>query len=335
MLPMLTVTGVPGLLYLNGRLCGETGMAAMPLSPDGVQYLELRPFDCGARGAVLRLRIERGVLREGLTGDVYAVQWPGGFIAMEMRGAPGGSGTDARDVPPRLLSSIAMPGGVYLLVDEGGVPSFGRDSREALFLPVEGITDGRVQMLPYPGLCAAEGSAAGCQYAAVLRADGAPEIVCFAKGSSARVDGQGVIHCVEPLGDFVRHTSVRTIAPDAYGDYREVSRELSFEEGAPRWPASPEDTARAWLEALLLGAHEEAAGYLLNPMELPRFQQTVGAYDAVAALPERGASGVRLGVLAVTGENLAIVREIVFTAVPRESAQGSYKIESVSEGICD
>ena len=37
MLPMLTVTGVPGIVYLNGIFCGETGEAALPVGMRGVQ----------------------------------------------------------------------------------------------------------------------------------------------------------------------------------------------------------------------------------------------------------------------------------------------------------
>lgn len=331
MLPMLTVTGVPGLLYLNGRLCGETGASAMPLSPDGVQYLELRPFDLEERGAVLRLRVEDGRLVEGVTGDVFAVQWPSGWIAMELKSAMGAQ--DAMATSPRLLSQLAMPGGQYLLVDEGGHASFGRDSVEAIFLPVEDIVDGTLRALPYAGLCLAEGSTTRGQFAAVLRAEDAPALLVVAQGSSVQVDGQGVMTSVEPLEDVVGHAILRTLAPDATGAFRETSRDIAWRDGMPRWPMSPQDTAKAWLEALLLGASEEAMGYLLQPSQQQQFMQVVGTFASVTQLPEDGDEGIRLGILQMEGENLATVREIRFTTVRMQGSQGEYKIESVWEGV--
>lgn len=333
MLPMLTVSGVPGLLYLNGRFCGETGAASMPLSPDGVQYLELRPFDAAAKGAVLRLRVQGGRLVEGVSGDVYAVQWPSGWIAMELKEESGAAREMAQ--PPRLLSSIQMPGGQYLLVDEGGVASFGRDANEAIFLPVDDILDGALRALPYPGLCVAEGRTRSGQYAAILRANDKPEIIQFAAGSVAQIDALGMLTSIEPLGDLVGHAAVRTFTPSPQGDYTETNRDMTWRDGAPNWPASAEDTARAWLEAVQIGAREEAAGYLLSPARQAAYEQAVGPFSAVTALPTVGASGIRLGVLQMTAENLAAVREIVFSVAQGLSEQGAFKIENISEGICD
>lgn len=110
MLPMLTFEGVPGLLYLNGRLCGETGRAAFPIAPDGIQYLELRPFDPEARGATLRLDLREGRLACDLPEGVYAVQWPGGWIAMELpdaRAEMARASVPAREASPQPHASPA------------------------------------------------------------------------------------------------------------------------------------------------------------------------------------------------------------------------------------
>lgn len=331
---MLTVTGAPGLVYLNGRLCGETGAAAMPLARNGVQYLELRPFDTNRSGAVLRLRMENGRLVEGISGDVFAVQWPDGWIALEMRDVT--EEAAAMDTPPKLLAQLDMPGGRYLLVSEGGVPSFGRNADEALFLPITGVTDASLRPLPYAGLCAAEGAGAEGRFAAVLRAEGAPEMVLCASGASVRLDAQGVLHALEAAGDLVGHASKCVWAPDAQGRYALKSREPAWLEGGPRWPATPLDTARAWLEAMRLSMREEAAGYLLRPENQERYERLVGLFDTVTALPPDGGEGVRWGVLRMEGPNLATVRRLTFSTRRQPGAQGDFKIEDiVEETACD
>lgn len=324
-MPMLTISGAPGLVYLNGRLCGETGAAAMPLAPDGVQYLELRPFDMDSHGAVLRLTMEDGRLKDGVTGDVFAVQWPDGWISLEIRK----EAANAPEADPVLLASIEMAGGRYLLVDEGGVPSFGRDAGEAFFLPVDGVGASTLRALPYPGLCAAEGNCANGRYAAILRADDAPEMLHCAVGPSVELDGMGTITNVEAAGDLVGHASVCVFAPDALGNYAMRSREPVWQDGAPRWPTSPGDTALAWLEALRYGAWEEAAGYLARPVAMRQLEQEIGQFDTVTEIPKDGSEGVHWGVLNMAGPNLARVRRLSFAMLRQPDAQGEWKIDSI------
>ncbi len=333
MLPMLTVTGVPGLIYLNGRFCGETGAAALPLAREGVQYLELRPFDPSARGAVLRLKVVDGKLVEGVSGDAFAVQWPGGWIALELRGKA--SGPEAPEAQPSLLASIHMPDGQYLLVNEGGIPSFGRDADEAVLLPLEGTSEASLKPLNEHGLCAAEGDCAEGRFAAVLRTQGTPEIVHCVAGMTAQADSLGTLRCVKSAGDTVGHATLSVWAPDAYGQYALHSREAAWQSGGPHWPQTPQETARAWLEALQFGAGDEAAGYLLRPEHGQRLVEMVGAFDAAVDLPEDGTEGVRLGVARLEGENLLAVRRLDFTLARQSSVQGNWKIESISEGVCD
>ncbi len=331
MLPMLTVTGAPGLLYLNGRLCGETGAAAMPIARDGVQYLELRPFDCATRGAVLRLHMENGLLTAGPAGNVYSVQWPNGWIALEIRAdAP----TDGGEAEPRLLAQVSMPGGQYLLVGEGDAIRFGRDAAESVTLPIQGAANASgaaIRPLPYPGLCAAEGACAAGRFAAVLRAEGEPEVVACGAGTSARIDAQGALHAVVPEDDIVGHAVASVFAPDAQGQYALISREAVWRDGAPRWPASRQETARAFLEAVRLGAADEAAGYLSRPEQANEIARRAGAFDAIVALPPDGADNPDIGVMRVDGPNSATVHRLTFTFTRRRTEQGEWKIDTVSE----
>ncbi|MDR0897312.1 MAG: hypothetical protein LBN04_05590 [Oscillospiraceae bacterium] len=327
MLPMLTLSGAAGLVYLNGRFCGETGAAAIPLARDGVQYLELRPFDPAQRGAVLKLKFEGGRLVAGAAGDAFAVQWPGGWVAMELRGDPGALEEEA----PVLLSQIQMPGGQYLLVSEGGVPSFGRSAEEAVFLPVDGVEEASLRALPYPGLCVAEGVAQGGAFAAVLRADGAPELLQHAQGASVRLDGQGALYCTETAGDLVGHATECVYVPDAQGRYALRSRDAAWADGEPHWPHGARETALAWLEALRYGAQSEAMGYVLRPIEAERLAQVAGDFASITELPPDGGEDTCWGVIRMDSPNMATVRRLSFTMARQPSAQGDWKIAEVAE----
>jgi len=325
---MLTVSGGPGLVYLNGRLCGETGIAAMPLAPDGVQYLELKPFDPKSTGAVLRLSLTDGKLVSGVTGDVFAVQWPGGWIALELRGE-----NCAHYAQPRLLTSLDMPGGKYLLVDEGGSLSFGRNEEESIYLPVEDVHSGFMRPHFFPGLCVAEGAAANGNYIAILKASDEPELCSFVIGEDAVIDAQGILHATEPVGDYVGHALATVYAPDARGNYALASREPTWLYGEPRWPQTESDTKRAFLEALTINAWSEAAGYLQRPADLEGFEMIIGAFDSITALPPSSGEGVEWGVLKMDGQNLASVRKVGFTMSYRPSKQGNWKIDSIAEDL--
>ena len=328
MLPMLTVSGGPGLVYLNGRLCGETGAAAMPLAPDGVQYLELKPFDARAQGAILRLRLENGRLMEGVTGDVFAIQWPGGWIAMEMRGA---ASKPARE--PELLTTIEMQGGRYLLVQEGEQISFGRNAEEAVILPVEGAVDGNMRPHFMQGLCIAEGTCEEGRYLAVLRGEKEPEVVHCMTGARVGMDAQGHIHVTESVGDIVGHAMQYVWRCDAKGHYTQTEKEPAWLAGEPTWPISQRDTAKAFLEAIQLGAYTEATGYMAHPYMAEQMDGILSAFDAVIALPEDGSAETSWGLLNMSAPNVGLVRKISFTFIERADAQGRWKIQSMREDV--
>ena len=288
----------------------------------GVQYLELRPFDPDTPAAALRLTFEDGRLTGGVTGNAFAVQWPDGRVELEMR-APARE-TDA----PRLLASA----GEYLLVAENGAASFGRNAGEAVFLPVTAPQSATLRALAALGLYAAEGECAQGRFAAVLGAQGAPEVAACACGATANVDANGTLRALEPVGDFAGHAYACTYAPDAEGAWRQVAREPAWEPGAPRAPQTPEETARAFLEAWQLGLTGEAARYAANPHEAARLAAAAGTYDAVVALPPDGSGETAVGVLSAEGEHIAGVRRIAYEA--RRDVTGAWKLAAMEEKAC-
>lgn len=322
MLPMLAVSGAAGIVYLNGIFCGETEQCVLPVSPHGVQYLEVRPFDAAVPGAALRLRFEDGRLVGGITGNAFAVQWPDGRIELELR-APA-----PEAAAPRLLASA----GEYLLVAEQNAASFGRTADEAVFLPVAFPETAALRALPSPGLYAAEGVCRDGQFAAVLSAQGAPKLLACACGSSAGVESDGTLRALEPVGDFAGHAFLCAYAPGEEGAWRRVSRQPAWEPGAPRAPQTPEETARAFLEALSLGLTGEAVRYVQSPADMQRFAQAADAYDSVVPLAPDGSGETAVGVLRADSEHVAAVRRLVYSA--RRDAAGQWKLTSLEEKSC-
>ncbi len=333
MLPMLTVQGAPGLTYLNGRLCGETGAVALPLARDGIQYLEVRPFGLETAGTALRLRLRGGCLCDGLPSGACAVQWPNGHIAIELRHEPPDR-PETDGAPPALLDAWEGPDGRYLLVSEAGAASFGRSAAEAVFLPVPAPGQASLRPLAQRGWLAAEGACGAGRFAAVLQAQGEPALLACASGLSASVDGQGALHCMEAENDLVGHARARVWSPDAQGRYAPRQEEIVWQYGGPRWPQTPRETARAWLEALCLGASEEASGYLAHPERQEDLAARIGVPGAVVDLPAEGEDGVRLGALELVRENVAVVRPFAFALARRAGRQGPWLIESVEALPC-
>lgn len=329
MLPILAVTGVPGLIYLNGMFCGETGQTALPLSRFGAQYLEVRPFRSSERGATMRLELDDGLLSGGLEENAFAVQWPDGRIELEIRPE---SGETAAAAPPALLDRLPVGGEDYLLVAESGVASFGRAAEEAVFLPVPEPREAALRALSAAGLVAACGACAQGRFAAVLRAQGAPEALCCRYGLSAEVDESGVLRCLEGVGDFAGHAFLCAYAPDENGLYRRAAREAAWENGCARRPDSPAQAARAYLEALLCGFTGEAAGYLLRPEDAAAFAEAAGAFDAVVELPPDGGAETALGALRAEGPRLARVRRLAYAAA--RDALGEWKLTGLAERPC-
>lgn len=224
--------GAPGLTYLNGRLCGETGAVALPLARDGIQYLEVRPFGLETAGTALRLRLRGGCLCDGLPSGACAVQWPNGHIAIELRHEPPDR-PETDGAPPALLDAWEGPDGRYLLVSEAGAASFGRSAAEAVFLPVPAPGQASLRPLAQRGWLAAEGACGAGRFAAVLQAQGEPALLACASGLSASVDGQGALHCMEAENDLVGHARAGSGVRTRRGDTRRARKKSSGSTAVP------------------------------------------------------------------------------------------------------
>nr|HML46928.1 hypothetical protein [Clostridia bacterium] len=88
------------------------------------------------------------------------------------------------------------------------------------------------------------------------------------------------------------------------------------------------DAARAWLEAVQSGAHDEAAKLLTQPALQPRLESEVGFFDEVVPLQPSlpGLAPVSWGLLSLVQPQIAQVRALGFVIRPVEDA---WRIERV------
>ena len=188
-------------------------------------------------------------------------------------------------------AEMKTPRGPLELFEARGALAIGYDGEDATELPVEGPYDDlslRAQPHPTMPLAAVTGQNDGGAFTVVVRLDNPPQVLQVIKGRPA---------------------------------------DWSFDSGQ-RSAAPPLELARAWLEAVRVGDHNEGARYLVNSAYHQRFANLVGAFDQTVALkyPVPGLAPVEMGVLSLVEPQVALVRAIGF--VGGDTGDG-WKIERV------
>lgn len=268
MLPVLTVSGPEGLLYLNGHFCGLCGKTSLPLSGDSAHFLQVFPFGTAAV-LTLRLTLENDFLTDIFPQDACAVQWPGGWIALEIPESP-------PETEPRLLSSIEKDGETFLLVDEGELLSFGQRASEAAELFVSRAENVRLQ--PMGEQFRIQGDCSEGEFFALCASSSPPRVLCCVCGDTVSLHADGAVSLTRRHADFRRHICRQVWTPGENGVYV-LSRQQVFPgEDAP-FPCLPHEVALAFLESLSLDCPDEAAQYLADPAMLPVWKERIGPFD--------------------------------------------------------
>lgn len=283
--PMLTVQAPAGLLYLNGRFCGETGGSGLPLTRDGVVYLEYRPLATRGEGMAMRLDLKSGQVTGGLIEGAYAVQWPGGLIELELRGeGPAGE--------PTLHAQLDTPKGRLLLIEQDGLLSLGFGPEDETVLPVDGpVTQVALRTQPHPSmpLVAVSGQGNLGPFTTVFLLDHPPQLLQCVQGRPVEWAPDGTLRTTRP---------------------------------------TPVDAARAWLDAVQTGSHDDAAQLLTQPALQSRLESEVGNFDQVVPLQPNlpGLAPVSWGLLSLVQPQIAQVRAMGFVLRPVEDV---WRIEKV------
>lgn len=221
---------------------------------------------------------------------VYAIEWPESLCQIELRPAP-------------LTPSASEP------------PVIPADAQDVVRRPVP---DNRL-------LCSWRDKSA--EYARLCTDDG--QILDTLQAKRFTWDTPEILHALEETQDFVGHASLCTYRLTRDG-FSLLSRQSVWSSGAPRWPSTPLQTLRAYLEALRIGADAEAVHYLAAPDR----HSALGSFDRVVELrfplqhaPEN--LPLALGVLSIVSPTLARVQAVCARARASAHAQGTHKLEEI------
>lgn len=308
MMPMLVLSAAqPGILYINGRFAGELSPDAPLLRPaaaHGALLLDYRPMEDSCRPMVRRLVFSGGKpLIESIeaASGVNCVIWPGGIVEIEL--AP------QTYFPTRQTFSL---GGLSFLLEDAGEPRLSCANRELCSLPagsqipqLHSLRDG----LALLGCCA--------QGMYLVTTDaGLQGVTGCLHAKEIEIQEDGRIRSLIAPGDIVGHAAREEwqLTP---GGLQMLSRAFVWEDGMPRWPQTPEETAIAAVEAAMAGLDEEAEGYLLpglrerNPLPV-----IAGCCDLCVPMkyaPPQATPSI--GLLKLEGGSFAQVTPLHFRAV--------------------
>ena len=307
----------PGLIYLNGRFAGEVGPddpLLRPVQPRGAVYLEYRPLSNACHSMARKLVLSGGEplpqsAEEAEGADI--VLWPGGEVEIELSPSP------RRGEARRFHAA----GRSFSLDADGRLLCEGRTLGP---LPAGAEVP---EYRPLPGGAALIGRCEGGSYLLTADAEFRTQTGLL-RGQTIELAADGSIRVVTARADLVGHAvlEVWRLAPEGL---TLASSESAWSDGAPRWPKTAAETARAAVEAALAGLDGEAEGYL---------SESLRAAAPLRGIRERCDLCVEMryappdprpcvGLLTLLGDNLARVRPLYYRASPAGGLQGPYKIE--------
>ena len=312
----------PGVIYINGAFAGEAGPdrpLIRPIAGWGALYLEYRPLSGTHREMARRIVLSGGEpLPESIESaeGLSAVIWPGGEIELELTPQ---SDAQVREftLGGRSFQLDAASGRLYL------------EGRPIGTLPPEAdVPELRIT----GGGAALSGACADGRY--LLSMDARLETQTgFLRAKQIDLEENGRIRAVVAQQDLAGHASLETwrLEPDGL---KLISSEPAWAQGAPLRPQTPAETARAAVEAALLGLTAEADAYLTPALRSRAPLAGIAercdlCLDMKYALPS-GRDSVAL--LKLESDNCARVRPMYFRAVAGGGAQGPYLIDAVEFG---
>ena len=144
-----------------------------------------------------------------------------------------------------------------------------------------------------------------------------------------RLEGD-TVHAILDRGDLVGHGTLEIWQRSAEG-LSPVSHESVWIDGSPRWPQSPAETARTFVEACLAGLDGEAEGYLAPALRQTFSKDAIRAACDLCVEMKYAPPNARpcVGLLKLIGGNLARVEAMAYSAIASGGVQGAYKLEEI------
>lgn len=309
----------PGILYINGRFAGEVAPQNplfRPVSAQGALYLDYRPLTNACMPMARRLVFSGGEPMSASADDaenMNIIVWSGGITEIEFEPRP----------YPAPVQRFQLSGHNFTFETESLRLSC--DGRSLCTLP-EGAQPPELRRLKNG--CALIGSCSGGKY--LLTTDeNLNRQTGLLRANQLDIEADERIRAVNAASDLVGHATLETwqLAPDGL---MLVSSEATWTHGAPRWPATAEDTARAAVEAALEGLESEAENYLSPALRIQDPLHTIGEICDLCVKMRYAPPDARpcVGLLRLEGEHMARVRPLYYRACPSGSPQNPWQIEA-------
>lgn len=318
MQPIAVITApVAGLVYINGRFAGELGSdkpLMLPVNPQGTLYLEFRPFARRWRCSAHRFSFAGG--EPVSADDCYVIVWPGSICEISIAPLNAIVAESDHGTIDGAPVSVIRGDSVLLRVGAGSV-----SLPDGSTMPRRHFTAGGLEL--YQG-----------------KTDEGEYLAAFAQGSHAPVDvitadtvtreASGTLRALTSLNDTVGHSRLDTYMPEA-GKLQTVSSEYLWTDGAPKWPATAEDTMLASLEARLLGLNGESEAYMAPELRgKGLLEERIQGCEAALPLryaPPGGQPGAAL--IRRTSTRIARAEAVHFHARPDGGPQGMWLIDRI------
>lgn len=344
-IPMLVVRStVPCLLFANNAPAGEISRdhpAGLPMPENGRCYIHFIPLTQGRLPGAFRLEFSSGELMQPLD-DVPAriVRWPRGVIEAEIEPAQNPS-TGFVPLAPDTLSYADLRSGTrayilryvsYWLVMED------QEGRALLSVPLPGGRTPEVMVLNIGGreAVAARASGAVCDWVVIAapQENGEWKELFRLENGQIEVDSNGDITSLIPMADTTGHAEL-TVWSYVDGQYTET-RNVVWMDGEPRQPATPEETARAFLEAWAMGLKDEALGFLSNDLRQGLSEEDIGGFlgeferiEAARFAPMYAEGEVALALVRKEQGDLFGARPVAIKVVEEETGTGKWKVDNI------
>lgn len=303
MQPTLSITApAPGMIYLNGRFAGEASDQSpllIPVHPFGAVYLEYHPLEPGYAQFSRKIVMSGGVpMKDSLPEDLFILQWPCGISEIELSPEeiiPETVETFSLDgIPCRILRGRQSRLEVDVLTcpfpRTGTLPEM---RRTGAFVTLTGAADKKRYILTFSG--------------DLSRQTG------FLMADRLEFDDGSTLRATLFQNDIAGHASQERWHLTEAGP-RLLEAKPVWEDGAPRAPASAEETALACIEAALLSRFDEAEEFLSPALRGTSILQEITA-DCSGCLPMKYASDSGTIALAQTQSgSFARIRELAYRA---------------------
>ena len=267
-----------GMVYLNGRLAGETDgehPLALPVSPFGALFVELRPYSPGFLPLAVRLPLSHGapVIEEPDPRMCIAL-WPDGVVELEL--AP-------QALPsPHMPEPIGRTGEISFLYTDAPALLCSTPSGSFTHPLPEGALKPSASSVP-SGVLFLGGLKDGGQYAAALGHDASALLLSVTGKSIIPLEDGSGLRLLHAYGDSVGHASLETWTASPQG-WRMTLAEPMWEHGAPIRPDTPAAAAEAAVEAAQLGLMSEAMSYFAPAVSCTEALGRAAGFDGCVPL---------------------------------------------------